>query len=273
LTLLKAIILGIVQGLTEFLPISSSGHLVLAQSFLNITEPPLFFDVTLHFGTLMAVVMFFRRDIYEIITAIFGRNPNKGRSTSHYKTKGSARLFAWYIIIGTIPTVIIALVLKKTIESAFVNPLLVSIMLIVTGIILWLSGRMGQRGKTLNTLRAIIIGTVQGIAALPGISRSGATISTALIAGIDGEKAARLSLLMSIPAILGATILEFKDIESINISIVAVILGTLVAFVVGYISIKLLVKVLIRGYFSKFAYYCWAIGIFGVLWYVIKDSI
>jgi len=270
LTLLEGIILGIVQGLTEFLPISSSGHLVLAQSILGITEPPLFFDVMLHFGTLLAVIVFFRRDIWDIISSIFGRDPSKSYRDTNFNSSKSARLFAWYIIIGTIPTLIIAFILKNTTEKAFSDPMIVSIMLIVTGIILWLSARVGQRGKQLNTVRAIIIGIVQGIATLPGISRSGSTISTALIAGIDGEQSARFSLLLSLPAIFGATILELKGVESINISIFTIIIGIFIAFVVGYISINLLVKILKRGRFSIFAYYCWAIGILSILWQVIK---
>ena len=270
MTILKAIILGMVQGLTEFLPISSSGHLVLVQSILKVTEQPLFFDVMLHFGTLMAVVVFFWKDIWEILSGIFGRDPNIGRSTSHYKTKYSARLFALYIIIGTIPTVIIALILKKTIEGAFVNPFLVSITLIITGIILFLSERMGQRGKSLNTGRAFIIGIAQGIAAIPGISRSGTTISAGLMLGIDGEKAARFSFLMSLPAILGAAILEFRNVESVDVSIIAVVSGALVAFIVGYISIKFLLRIVARGHFSRFAYYCWAVGILGIIWSLVK---
>ncbi|MGB9596361.1 MAG: undecaprenyl-diphosphate phosphatase, partial [Candidatus Poribacteria bacterium] len=132
MTLIKAIILGIVQGLTEFLPISSSGHLVLAQSILNVKEPSLFFDVMLHFGTLLAIIVFFRKDIWDIISSFFGRDPSLANKSSHYKNKKSARLFAWYIIIGTIPTLIIALILKKTVEKAFSDPLIVSIMLLIT---------------------------------------------------------------------------------------------------------------------------------------------
>ncbi len=270
MTILKAIILGVVQGLTEFLPISSSGHLVLAQSILKITEPPLFFDVMLHFGTLMAVVVFFWKDIWEILSGIFGRDPNIGRSTSHYETKYSARRFALYIMIGTIPTVIIALILKKTIEDAFANPFLVSITLIITGIILFLSGRIGQRERTLNIGSAFIIGIAQGIAAIPGISRSGTTISAGLMLGIDGEKAARFSFLLSLPAILGAAILEFKDVKSVDVSIIAVLLGVLVAFIVGYISIKFLLGIVVRGHFSRFAYYCWAVGVLGIIWNLVK---
>lgn len=271
MTFIKAIILGLVQGLTEFLPISSSGHLVLAQSFLNVTEPPLFFDVMLHFGTLLAVVVFFWRDIRDILFAIFGRDPSIGRGS--FKSKSSARMFVWYIIAGTIPTMIIALVLKKTIEKAFTDPLIVAIMLLITGVILWLSGRVGQRGTLLNTGRAIIVGIAQGIAALPGISRSGATISTALMAGVDGEQAARFSLLMSIPAVFGAAIIELKDVQSIDISIGVILAGVGVAFIVGLIAISFLIRVLKQGHFSKFAYYCWAVGILAIVWHFIKVSI
>lgn len=269
MTLLKAIILGIVQGLTEFLPISSSGHLVLAQSILNVKEPPLFFDTMLHFGTLLAVVVFFRRDIVDILLSILGRDPSLVNRNSNYKTKKSARLFAWYIIIGTIPTLMIALILKKTVEKAFSDPLVVSMMLIITGTILWLSTRIGQRGKQLNASRAIIIGVVQGISTLPGISRSGSTISTALMAGIDGEQSAKFSLLLSLPAVFGATILQLRDIDSFNFPIIAIIIGALTAFVVGYISISFLVRTLKRGHFSVFAYYCWAIGAFSLFWQII----
>jgi len=273
LTFIKAIILGLVQGLTEFLPVSSSGHLVLAQSLLNVTEAPLFFDVMLHFGTLLAVVVFFWRDIRDVLSSLFGRDPSKSHKTSNFRSKSSARLFAWYIIVGTIPTVIIALVLKKTIEKAFTDPLLVSITLIVTGIILWLSGRVGQRGKLLNTGRAFVIGIAQGIAALPGISRSGATISTALMAGVDGEQAARFSLIMSIPAIFGATLIELNEVQSVDVSIAMILAGMLVAFVVGVIAIKFLVSVLRKGHFSRFAYYCWAVGALAIVWHFIKGSI
>ncbi len=231
MTFVKAIILGIVQGLTEFLPISSSGHLVLAQSILNVEEPPLFFDVMLHFGTLLAVIVFFRKDIWDIISSFFGRDPNLAYRNSNYKTKKSARLFAWYIVVGTIPTLIIALMLKRTVEKAFSDPFVVSVMLIITGIILWLSTRVGQRGRQLNTVRAIIIGFVQGISTLPGISRSGSTISSALMTGIDAEQSARFSLLLSLPAVFGATIMELKDVGSYNVSIIAVTIGALVAFV------------------------------------------
>jgi len=266
LTFWKAIILGIVQGLTEFLPISSSGHLVLAQHFLNVTEPPLFFDIMLHLGTLGAVLIAFRRDIRDVFLAIFGRN------TANY-TKKSGRMFALFIIIGSVPTIFIALILEKFVKELFVSPLPVSVMLIITGVILWLSGRFRSANpvyRGINTARALIIGTAQGIAALPGISRSGATISTALMCGMSGEEAARYSLLLSVPAIIGATILELKDVASIDIPVWAIIGGTLMAFVVGYLAIKFLLGTLRRGQFSKFAYYCWGIGTLAILVYVVK---
>ncbi len=246
MTFIKAIILGVIQGLTEFLPISSSGHLAFAQYFLNVKETPLIFDIMLHVGTLGAIILAFIKDIVDIILTIFGHEPSSQRD-SNFKTIKSGRMFLLYIIIGSIPTMIIALIIKKFVEQAFANPLIVSIMLIITGVILWLSGinrskRIGHR--KVSPLRAFIVGIAQGVATLPGISRSGTTISTALILGVSGEESARFSLLLSIPAIIGATLFEIKDLNNIDISISMIITGTLTAFIVGYVAIRFLLKTL-----------------------------
>jgi len=273
LTLLKAIILGIVQGLTEFLPVSSSGHLALAQYILNVKETPLLFDIILHAGTLLAVIIIFWRDIRDIFLAIFGKDPSEKYADSHYRTRRSGRMFALYIIIGNIPTVVIALIIEKYVEKAFGSPFVVSIMLVITGFILWLSGRIGLgniRHNGINTFRSLLIGIAQGIAALPGISRSGATISTALMTGIDGEQAARYSLLLSVPAILGATIFELRDVNTLDISLSVIIAGALSAFIFGYLAIKFLIGVLRKGHFSRFSYYCWVIGLSGIIAYIIR---
>lgn len=265
----KAIVLGIIQGLTEFLPVSSSGHLALAQYFFGIKEPQLFFDVMLHVGTLGAVVLVFQRDIRDVFLALFGREP------ASEMTKKSGRLFALLVILGSIPTVIIAMIFKTFIEELFIMPLFVSGMLFTTGIILWLSGKFSpvdDEPRELNKVSALIIGTVQGLATLPGISRSGMTISVALMRGIDRAKAARFSLLLSVPAILGATLLELKDV-GVDIPALTIIAGTLAAFIVGYMAIKVLLSVLKKGQFSKFAYYCWAVGVVAVVGYVIKARI
>ncbi len=272
MTFIKAIVLGAIQGLTEFLPISSSGHLALAQYFLNVKETPLIFDIMLHVGTLVAIILVFIRDIIDIILAIFGREPSPNRD-SNFKTIRSGRMFLIYIIIGSIPTMIIAMIIEKFVEQAFTSPIIVSVMLILTGVILWLSGINGPRRIThhgVNTLKAFVIGIAQGISALPGISRSGATISTALILGVSGEESARYSLLLSIPAIIGATIFELKDISSVDIPISVILAGTLAAFVVGYVAIRFLLRVLKQGYFFRFAYYCWFIGIVAIIFYLVK---
>ncbi len=267
----KAIVLGIIQGLTEFLPVSSSGHLALAQYFFGIEEPQLFFDVMLHVGTLGAVVVVFQRDIRDIFAAIFGREPG-----SHQMTKKSGRNFALMVIIGSVPTVAIALVFKTFIEELFVLPLFVAGMLFTTGVILWLSGRFDTTDtapRELNTVSALIIGAVQGLATLPGISRSGITISAALVRGINREEAARFSLLLSVPAILGAVLLELKDVTSLDIPVVTIIAGTVVAFITGYVAVKVLLRVLRSGQFSRFAYYCWGVGVVAILGYIIRNSV
>ena len=285
----EAIVLGVIQGLTEFLPVSSSGHLALAQYFFRIREPQLFFDIMLHLGTLGAVVVVFQRDIRDIFAALFGREPGRkdarrktqdarqegdaGEEQSHHAhrmTKSSGRRFALLIVLGMLPTVIIALILSKFVEALFVMPLFVSGMLIVTGIILWSSSRFSSTSpRSLNPISALIIGAAQGIAAIPGISRSGTTISVALMRGVDREEAARYSLLLSVPAIIGAVILELKDLSSVNVSAWTVAGGALTAFVVGYLAIKSLLRTLRRGRFSMFAYYCWAISVIAILGYLI----
>lgn len=227
----------------------------------------MFFDVMLHVGTLGAVILVFQRDIRDIFLALFGREP------ASQMTKKSGRLFALLIILGSIPTVIIAMVFKIFIEKLFIMPLFVSGMLFTTGIILWLSGKFSpvdDEPRELNAVSALLIGTAQGIATLPGISRSGMTISVALMRGADRAKAARFSLLLSVPAILGATLLELKDVASVDIPALTIIAGTLAAFVVGYMAIEVLLSVLKKGQFSKFAYYCWAVGIVAIAGYVIK---
>jgi undecaprenyl-diphosphatase len=184
-------------------------------------------------------------------------------------------MLAGFILLGSIPTVIIALILKTFVEKLFVTPLFVSGMLLVTGIVLWLSGRFAKadnESRGLNITSALAIGTAQGLAVLPGISRSGMTISTALMRGVGRAEAARYSLLLSVPAILGATALELKDVSSVNIPLLTIIFGTVVAFLVGYIAIKVLLATLRKGQFSRFAYYCWAVGVVSIVGYVIVRS-
>ena len=274
MTFLEAILLGILQGLTEFLPISSSGHLVLAQQFLGLKEPLVFFDVMLHVGTLAAVLVVYRRSIGKLAiggfstlgNAQFWRKPGATFNTS------TELKFIWLILLGSIPTGVIAVLFKNQLESFFHEVRLVSIMLILTGVILQLprlrkqeiDSSDGPTGK-LRTWHAPLIGIAQGFAITPGISRSGTTISLALFLGIPAKTAAEYSFLLSIPAILGAVVLKIRDVGDTTIPFHIVGAGMLASFIVGYIALRLLLVVLNRGKFSLFSYYCIALGLGSLL--------
>ena len=274
MTFLEAILLGILQGLTEFLPISSSGHLVLAQTFLGLKEPLVFFDVMLHVGTLAAVLVVYREAIGKLaiggISALaapqFWREPRTTFNTS------TELKFIWLILLGSIPTGVIAVLFKDQLESFFHEVQLVSIMLILTGLILQLPRLRKQRvessdtsGSALKTWHAPLIGIAQGCAITPGISRSGTTISLALFFGIPAKTAAEYSFLLSIPAILGAVVLKIRDVGDTTIPLHIVGAGMLAAFIVGYIALRFLLAVLNRGKFSLFSYYCIALGLISLL--------
>ena len=269
MTLLEAILLGILQGLTEFLPISSSGHLVLAQTFLGLDEPLVFFDVMLHVGTLAAVLVVYREAIGKLaiggVSTLadtqFWRKPRAGFNAS------TELKFIYLILLGSIPTGVIAVLFKTELESFFDEVQLVSIMLILTGVILQLPRLRKQdiensdtSTEQLKTWHAPLIGIAQGCAITPGISRSGTTISLALFLGIPAKTAAEYSFLLSIPAILGAVVLKIRDVGDTTISLYIVGAGMLAAFIVGYIALRLLLVVLNRGKFSLFSYYCIALG-------------
>ena len=266
MTILEAIVLGILQGITEFLPVSSSGHLVLMQHFLGIKESQVFFDVMLHFGTLGAVIIVYYQLIGSMVRtgfsaffeADFYRYPRLTiNNTPHLR-------LIWFLLLGSIPTGLIALLFKDSLEAIFGKPMVVAVMLIVTGLILQLS-RFGQRRLQAETpLRsghAPLIGIAQGLAITPGISRSGATISISLLLGLSPQVAAQYSFLLSIPAILGAVVLKLKDVGEITIAPAVIIVGTLTSFIVGYIALRFLLAILNRGKFSIFSYYCFALGI------------
>ncbi|MDF2521234.1 MAG: putative undecaprenol kinase [Clostridia bacterium] len=245
---IQAIILGIVQGITEFLPISSSGHLVLMQKLFRITEPALAFDTYLHLGTLMAVFAVFKDDIISILKKPFQK-------------------LTWLLLAGTIPTAIIGLVFKDIFEEMFHSGSTLGFEFVITGAILLLAGiqKNGRKGlKDTSYLDAAFIGVMQGAAIMPAISRSGLTISGALFRNLDREFAARFSFLLSIPAILGATMLQVKDMVEIGgnsgISMGAIIAGALAAALSGYISIKFMMNILKKGKMKYFAYYVFVLG-------------
>ncbi|MGR3220731.1 MAG: undecaprenyl-diphosphate phosphatase [Candidatus Anammoxibacter sp.] len=274
MNLVDAIVLGVVQGLTEFLPVSSSGHLVIFKNLLKINTPGIVMEIALHFGTMIAICTVFRRDIYLIIKDIkqsIIKLVDKRAPSEILKEDQNTKLFLM-LLLGTVPTAIIALLFEKAFEMFFNIPILAGIMLIVTGIVLWLTKTIKVKtpGRvSVTVLNALIIGAVQGIAILPGISRSGTTIATAAFLGIKRELAVKFSFLLSIPAILGAVILKMGDMNGRSIDIRNIIIGTVIATLVGYLSLLFLINLIKKGRFHLFAYYCWGAGISSVIYFAL----
>jgi len=251
--LIKTIILGIIQGLTEWLPISSTGHLKLAEQFLDL-KVPILFDVILHIGTLIVVLFFFRKDIKHIISAF-----------AKFDFKREDGKLIPLIIVGTIPTALIGLIFGEQIESTFQTALPIATAFIICGIILYSTKTRKEKTDSITYLTAIIIGIVQGIAIIPGISRSGATITAALLLGIKREKAFKFSFLLSIPAIIGALGLtlytQFNELMTVGLGLTEILVGVTVAMLVGYFALKILWKILLKEKFHFFAFYCWLLGV------------
>lgn len=254
MTLLAAALLGLVQGLTEFLPVSSSGHLVLAGALLGVPEGSITFDIVVHLGTLTAVFAVYRKDISELVAGMLGRRREDLR-------------LAWLLILGSIPAGIAGFLFADRIESLFDSPPVVSAMLLLTGTVLFAT-RFARGGNLEDpTPRgSLLVGLFQAIALVPGISRSGMTISAGLFAGIRRERAARFSFLLSIPAILGAALLELTGSggsASLDLSTAAV--GFVVSAVSGFAALRLLIRFLAAGRFHAFCWYCWAAGGLGLV--------
>ncbi len=268
----QALITGVVQGLTEFLPISSSGHLVLTSSIYKfLTGQPLsagrseeiFFDIMLHVGTLLAVLIYFRRDIVKLSRIFY----SAWRDGS-LKTDSEAKI-PLYIAIGTMATIAIALPLKSQFESLVHNPAVVGIILVFTGVLLFstefISRRLTKRDTLIGWKRAVIIGLAQGLAVAPGLSRSGATIAAGLASGLDRVTCARYSFLLSIPIILMAAIFHSFELSMIGgfagFNWTAIIAGTLVSALVGYYCIKYFIIFISKNKLNIFAVYCCVVGL------------
>jgi undecaprenyl-diphosphatase len=255
MTILQAVVSGVVQGVTEFFPVSSSGHLALLHNMFGFKRQMLVFDVFLHFGTILSVVIFFRRDISEIF-------------------RKDMRLLK-FIAIASIPTFIIGILFKDIAEGFFSMPLAVGYSLIITGLFLLLASifaiyrKIVRRPRPLGVKNSIAIGIAQGISVLPGISRSGATIGTALIAGLDETEALKFSFLLSIPAVLGANILKARQIcgNLIDGDTAAFLAGAVAAAVAGLLVIKALFGILRKNLFFLFGIYCVLIGAAAVILY------
>ena len=251
MTYIEAIILGIVQGITEFLPISSSGHLVLTQNFLNIDNPGNEIEVLVHMGTLASIFVVFFKDIKFLIFGI--------------KSK-SNQFFILLLLFATVPSIIIGFTFKDMLESFFDNSVLVSFALILTGLILISSKYFKPKNINHNIFSAIIIGFAQALAIIPGISRSGMTICCALLLGINAKEAARFSFLMAIPVISGAGLLTFVDANHSFSILPSVGFASLISsFVVGIVALKWLLKWLAQGKFHYFGFYCILIGMFSLV--------
>ena len=266
LDIISAIILGAVQGLSEFLPISSSGHLVIVPHLLGV-DTNLAFDTVLHLGTLIAIFSFFWRDIIDLIKgfllSLIDLSEGFGKFKQCLRDNPSSR-FAWLIIIGSIPTALIGLLIKDAVENIFRGTVFVGFFLIVTGLLLYYSERQKHGSitqKNMSFKQSIIVGICQGLAVLPGISRSGSTIASGLCLGLEREYAARYSFLLSLPAVIGAGLIQVKDIATIDVSTTVLLAGFLSSVIFGYLAIKLLMKIIKGWSLDIFAYYCWIIGI------------
>lgn len=264
---LQAVFVGAVQGISEFLPISSSAHIVFAQSiyklatgaqFLNeVGSEEIFFDIIVHLATLLAVFIFFRKDIFEILKAFFLGLKNKDYTSPDFRT-------AVFILAATPITCIVALLLKEPTHALVENPKIVSIFLIVTGFILYFSEKLKSKNKDMNLKTAFWTGLAQGLAVFPGLSRSGLTIATQVFMGMDRVKAARFSFLMSIPVILGASmaypLLEMDFSQMANFNYKAIFWGFMTSFIVGYLCVKYFMKLLGKVTLKCFSYYCFVVG-------------
>lgn len=274
LDILSAIILGAVQGISEFLPISSSGHLVLVPALLGI-ETGLAFDTILHIGTLVAIFTFFWKDIINLIKGFILSIIDLTEGVDIFKRelhRVPEKRFAWLIIVGTIPTGIMGILLKDAIETIFRGTLFVGIFLLVTAAVLYYSERhsSGQiTQKDMSFKQALIVGICQGLAVFPGISRSGSTIASGLCLGLNREYAARYSFLLSIPAVIGAGLIQIKDIATFDASASVLLAGFISSVIFGYLSIKLLMKMIKGWSLDIFAYYCTIIGIITIILSVV----
>lgn len=271
MTYLSAVLMGALQGVAEFLPISSSGHLALFQHFFameNYEETQMFFTVLLHLGTLISVFAYYWRDVLDLIREFFlGLAALFGKKGEHERmAPPPARRMVLLIIVATLPLFLI-LPVKDMVEQAMENVTFVSLALVVTGFLLFFADRMAKGRKTernASLADALVVGCAQAVGTLPGISRSGITISAGLLRGFDRPFAVRFSFLLSMPAVLGANILTLKDaVEAgaVHTELLPVYLvGTVVAAAVGYAAIRLVNLLADKGKFGAFAWYCWIVG-------------
>lgn len=266
MTYLMSLILGLVQGVAEFLPISSSGHLSILQNWFGLEEPDNLFNVLLHFATLVAVCVVYWRDIVEMIAEFFRGAASLVSRRGERGPVPPARRLVMMVILGTLPLFLV-LPIQDKVEALGGSNLFVGLALLVTGVILFVSDRLARGRKNARTATvadALLVGCAQAVAVIPGLSRSGSTIAAGMAVGFERTFAVRFSFLLSLPAVLGATLLKVIDVakEGVDFSLLPVYLvGMVVAGVVGYFSIRLVNLLAQKNKFGRFAYYCWAIGL------------
>lgn len=268
---IQAAIMGAAQGISEFLPISSSAHIVFTSSiykiltgvdFQNVGSEEIFFDILIHLSSLLAVIIFFFNDLKTLITGFFDGIKNKNYKTDEFQT-------CLFVIISTLITCIIAFFIKDIAHKLTQNPAIVSILLLFTGCILFLSEKLKKADKKMDFKTSIFIGIAQGLAIFPGLSRSGLTIATGIYNGLDRIKAARYSFILSIPIIILASMiyplleLNMADIQTLNFK--AIITGCVMSFITGFLCIKFFMKFLEKFSLKIFAFYCWIIGVIMLL--------
>ncbi len=260
-----AVALGILQGLTEFLPVSSSGHLVLGAHFLGVEENTLAFDLALHLGSLIAVLAVYRRQLLKLVRAAFRGRIRLVKGRVRYS--GADTRLLWLLVLATIPAAAAGALFESALEAAFSSPALVAAMLLVTGTILLLSRRAPEKKSELDWKRALLIGAAQALAIVPGISRSGLTISAGMFAGLRRLAAAEFSFLLSVPVILGAAAVKLPELlgSSGPMSFSLVLAGSAAAALSGYAAIRILLKVVAGRGFYRFGWYCWALGLVSLL--------
>ena len=265
MSLIQVILMGILQGLTEFIPVSSSGHLVLAQHFFGIGDNEyIVFELFMHLGTLLAVLVFFRKTLWELIKSVFSWGNTVNRE-QHRKN----RTLIFYLIISTVVTGVIYLLFGTYEEAIFAMPMVVAFFLIVTGIIVFVSDYFIDKGipaSNIGFLRSVIIGIGQGIAIIPGISRSGTTIACSLASGMKRKDAAQYSFLLSIPAILTGNLSQYKAFANLKPQLlINYLAGFVCSFIVGYLVIAFLIRLIEVSRLKYFAVYCWLIGLLSIV--------
>lgn len=255
MSLWEAIVLGIVQGATEFLPVSSSGHLVLTQELLGISLPGVLFEVAVHVATLLSILLVYRERVARLVTGSL-------------RGEAESLRYVGLLVVATIPAAVLGLLFKDGIEAIFDDPMVAGVAFLVTGLLLWTTRAAMKRNPAAHPVlgTAVIMGLAQAFALVPGISRSGTTVVAGLWAGVAGREAAAFSFLMAVPAIAGAAVLQIPDLQGAGLPVGPLLAGSLAAAVTGVLAIRSFVVLLQKQAFYRFAYYLWPLGVGFILY-------